>query len=167
MRLDDFMAKLSGDLEKWTVEQGGKFHVARDPLHPYVILAGGAYATFVVILSYVGGKKQGGDEHPHAMRSAAVEVFIGHPVDLRSDPTAWLFKNDGQSESMLKQLNDLAARLLTIVFSNGERNDAAYAEYEGEEQATLPNGTPLKAYKLTASWPLTIEVNPSDYRFLN
>lgn len=167
MRLDEFIGFLAPDIESWTKENGGQFFVARDPLHPYVILAGANSSTFVVILSYVGGQPLNGDQHPHGMRSAKVEVFIGHPMDLRSDPGAWLFKNDGTGESILKRIDALQDHVLTIAFDNGEKRDKAYAEYGGEEAATLPDGTPLRAYKFPVAWPIPITITESKYRFLN
>lgn len=167
MRLDQFIAYLAADLDQWTKEQGGQFHVARDPLHPYVILAGAASSGFVVILSYAGGQALNKEQHPHGMRDAAIELFLGHPMDLRSDPGAWLFKNDGTGDSMLKRMDALQDRVLTICFDNGDRRDKAYAEYGGEESATLPDGTPLRAFKLRVSWPIPITITDANYRFLN
>ena len=167
MTLDDFIQRLATDLSAWTKENGGQFHVARDPLHPYVILAGGNYQSFVVILNYAGADGMNTDQHPHGMRDAKVEIFVGHGMDLRSDPGAWLFKSDGSAEPILKRLDALLARVLTIAFDNGDRHDKAYAVYGGEQPATLPDGAPLKAFKATVSWPLPIDVRESDYRFLN
>ena len=167
MRLDAFILSLASDLEKWTKEQGGVFHVARDPLHPYVILAGGNYKSFVVILSYDGSSPENSEQHPHGVAGESVKVFLGFGLDLRADPTAWLMRNDGEKESLLKRLDVLRARLMTIVFHNGENMDDAYAENKGIEQANLPDGTPLKAFTISASWPIKVEVDEAQYRFLN
>ena len=167
MRLEQFIALLASDLDAWTKESGGVFLVARDPLDPLVILSAGNYNSFVVILSYLGGATLNADEHPHGIEDASVEVYLGHAIDLRAKPGAWLFIDDGAKRSMLKQLNDLRGRLLTIVFSNGPNCDDAYATAQGIAQASLPDGTPLKAYKVTASWPLTIDVDAEKYRCLN
>lgn len=167
MRLDEFMAYLAPPIEAWTKEHGGQFRVATDPLHPYVLLAGSNASIFLVILSYSGGQPLNTEQHPHGMRMAKVELFLGHPMDLRSEPGAWLFKSDGVSESILKRLDSLQARLLTICFDNGERHDKSYAEYGGEEPATLPDGTPLRAFKCTASWPIPITISDADYQFVN
>lgn len=167
MKLDEFIAYLKADLEPWTTAQKGAFHVARDPLHPYVILAGGAFATFVVILNFTGGAALNTDVHPHGLADARVEIFIGHTMDLRKDPGAWLFQNTSEHDSLLKQLSLLQAQVFTIVFDNGENCDPAYCQNDGTEPATLFDGTPLRAFKLAVSWPLPIELDAANYRFLN
>jgi hypothetical protein len=167
MKASEFMTKLSADIESWVKSRGGSFIAARDPLHPYVVLAGGTYQSFVVILSYAGGSALNTDQQPHSMKSAKVEIFVGYGMDLRADPSAWLFKDDGSKPSILKTLDDLVAHVLTVVFDNGEGHDDAYAEYGGDEQASLPDGAPLKAFKATVSWPLPITIDQSQYRYLN
>ncbi len=162
-----FIKLLATDIEAWTKTHGGIFHVARDPLHPYVILAGGSYSSFVVILSYAGGTSLNTNDHPHGMEDASVEVFLGHGMDLRSNPGAWLFEDNGARASMLSQLTDLRAHVLTIAFENPQGIDPSYAESKGIEQAQLADNTPLKAFKINVSWPPLIEVKEADYRFLN
>lgn len=168
MRRDEFISYLAADLKTWTETAGGQFHVARDPLHPLVVLTSGNYKSFVCILSYAGAQPLNGDQDPHGMADPRVEIYLGHAIDLRTDPSAWLYKYDpGEPDPLLKRLSDLTDRVLTIVFKNDDNIDDAYAEFLGEEQATLPDGTPLRGWKLTVGWPLKIAVTDANYRFLN
>lgn len=167
MRLNEFIALLAADLKPWVETKGGEFHVARDPLHPYVILAGGNTKSFAAILNYVGGTALNADTHPHGHETARVELILGHGIDLRSDPGAWLYQAYGQQEPVLQLLSEIRERLLTVTFRNSTNEDSAYAENEGIEPVTLADGTPLRAFKQTVSWPLRIQIDDTAYRFLN
>lgn len=167
MTLQAFIAALSADLAAWAASAKGEFVVATDPLEPYVVLAGGMRNTFVAILVLDGADPMNVEEHPHGIEQKKIQIYLGHPLDLRAERDAWLYKDDGQRLSLLTLLDALRARVFTIVFANGEHRDPGYAHNLGIEPATLPNGVPLRAYKLSVSWPISVDVDDTQYRFLN
>ena len=164
MNYQRFITILSTDLGAWAREVGGEFVVADNPLQPYVLLSGGLRNTFLVILELSGSTPLNAQDHPHGFRNVRAGVYIGHPLDLRSERDAWLYRDDADRKSLLTMLDLLCARLFTISFSNGANADDAYCHNVGLDQVTLPNGIPLRAFRQSVEWPLRIDVNETQYR---
>lgn len=165
MNLQAFIQTLKSELDGWARSAGGELVVATDPLEPYVVLAGGLRNTFVAILVLDGSDQMNVEQHPHGMEQKKIQIYLGHPLDLRAERDAWLYKDDISRRSLLNLLDSLRDHVFTIVLANGENRDDGFAHNLGTEAATLPNGIPLRAYKITVSWPTSIEVDESQYRY--
>jgi hypothetical protein len=164
-----FITAIAADLKTWSEADRGYFCVAEDPTHPYAVLASGNVNKWACILSFAGDNPAG-EELPGNIYRPRVEVFVGHCVDLRKDPGAWLHVDaSSAANSLLARVDALDKRLLTMVFAaEVDGDDTAYAAYGGSQQVTLPGaGIPLRAWRLSYSWTLRLEPDAADYRFLN
>jgi len=164
----DFLALIAADLDPRVRAAKGKFYVADSPTHPYAILAGGNLSAWVCILDY-GGDAALADAIENAAATFRATVYVGHCLDLRKDPGAWLYTDlDATRKALLARVDQVDEYVSGIGFEAAAGEASAYARGAGFAAVTLPGtGIPLRAYRNTYSWEMRVDRTAVDYRFLN
>ena len=158
MKLALFLAAIAQPLQEWTRANRGEFYVAKDPTDPYVMLAGARANSFVVVLSFADAPQTGGDILASEMQNAVADVFVGHPMDLRTDPGAWLFKDQAEgpgAKSLLTLMDEVREVLFEIGFQE-LNTEPADPQNMGMSSVSLPDGVPLRAYRQQVKWSIRV-----------
>lgn len=154
MNLPELGAALEAFLAPLVAAQGGKLLVAADPEEPFAILAAGRYRGLVAILAI--GDADADPDLDAGMEVVHLEITVGQAIDLRAEP-GWLFaeRPAGEGKSLLANLTELRARVLGLELTTG--TGTKQFRNEGLNAVTLPDGTPLRAWKFRASIPIEVE----------
>jgi hypothetical protein len=157
VKIKDLIAAVAESLQTWVASNKGDLRIADDPTDPYILLAGSGFKGLVVVLSFADALPAGGSTLASQMREVALEVFVGHPIDMRADPGAWLFKDapaHGQ-KALLTHMDELCDELFAIEFEEPS-TATAVAEDMGMTSVSLPDGVPLRAYKQRVKWTVRV-----------
>lgn len=158
MTLTALMAAVAGVAKTWADTAKGEFRVAEDPTDPYVLLAAGSFKSFVVVLAFADATPVGGNVLAAEMQDVVLDVFIGRAIDLRADPGAWLYKDAAGSgpKALLTLLEELRAELFGVEFETDDDTELATAQNMGVTSVSLPDGTPLRAYRQQIKWTVRV-----------
>ena len=156
MQLDAFMQAVVEDLGVLASQIGATVYSGLDPQHPFVMLAAGQFNGLGLIVGFAGDRTES-DDLPHAMSAASVDVYVGQGIDLRADPLAWMYDYAPVETPLLESVDKVRARLLGLTFAGADADDPLYCQYGGIEPVVLPDGTPLRAYRVSAGWPIRID----------
>lgn len=158
MMLTANVAAVAAIVKAWTDAAKGEFRVAEDPTDPYVLLASGSFKSFIVVLAFADAAPAGGNVIAAEMQDVVLDIFIGRAIDLRADPGAWLYKDaaDSGPEALLTLLDEMRAEVLDIEFATDNDTETATAQNMGVTSVSLPDGTPLRAYRQQVKWTVRV-----------
>lgn len=154
LKIDQIVRAFHDDLASWLKEQKGVLSIARDPIEPLEILTQSP-EKFIVVLLW-NGDDQLGDEAAQPLASNSIEVYVGRGLGLAAMPQQAVVFNRAGSSSLLRLVNDVRARVLSLAFPEDETMETP--GYAGCVPVTLPNNVPLAAYKFTVRLQAEIEV---------
>lgn len=152
--IDHILRAFHDDLLPWLKERKGELSIARDPIEPLEILTQ-APGKFLVILHWAGDD-QVGDQDAEAIGNNAIEIYVGRGLGLTSVPQQALLINRPGGPGLLRLVNDVRARVLSLGFPQDDTLETL--AYGGAQAVTLPNGVALAAYKFTVRLQAEIEV---------
>lgn len=132
------------DVSIWTLENGGKAFLARDPAEPYEILSGMGPVDFRSVVNWAGDREFGGNVMQHLDRHT-IEVWIGRGRGLAADPNRSLVYPDGLKAPLLDLVEKCKQRILELKFP--AEVTRKYTAYVGTEPVTTPDGLSMAAYK--------------------
>jgi len=145
---DQLMLALNQYLADWT-EAGQKVtrFIAKDPWHPYELIAGGPNGLCVV-LSWAGASPLGNEEAEGlTLATQKLDVFLSYNPGLSVAPDDALVKGTDTRPSLLKLVGLLSRRILSMKFSD-ESDVRPYFRWAGTSPVTAPDGTPLRAFRM-------------------
>ena len=168
MKRQEFLSLIAADVKTFVEASSGYFCVAEDPSHPYAVLAAGNVRKWACIVSYAGDGPAG-EELPGEMYRPRLDVFVGHCIDLRKDPGAWLHVDTAAVKSLLTRVDAIDDHVREIAFVRElDNDDDSYCNYSGAQPVTLPGaGIPLRAFRLSYAWTLRQQVTERTYREMN
>jgi hypothetical protein len=157
VKLTAIMAAVSDALADWVQTNKGELRVADDPTSPFVLLAGTSFKGLIVVLAFADATPTGGSVLASQMRELALDVYVGHPLNLYADPGAWLCRDDHPhgSKSLLTLMDELCEELFAIEFEETD-TATAIAEDMGITSVSLPDGVPLRAFKQRVKWTVRV-----------
>jgi hypothetical protein len=145
LRADQLVKAVHDGLLPHVKSVRGALRVATDPMQVLELLLW-APRGVLVVLSWAGdnGTDDAGEDH---VARQGLDVTVGYALGLPADAGLDLFKNRLERPSLLKLLDDVRAKVLAMVLP--EDVTAERFEYGDCKGVTLPNGTPLAAYRFT------------------
>lgn len=158
MKLTAGMQAVATVVGAWALENKAELRVAEDPTDPYVLLCSGGFKSFVVILNFADAAPTGGSTLAAEMQDMVLEAFIGRSIDLSVNPGAWMYKDaaDGKSPALLTLMDSLREELFGIEFGTDENTELATAQNMGLSSVSLPDGTPLRAFRQQVKWTIRV-----------
>lgn len=157
MRPDQILESVKKDLDDWAATLAGakvQVSVARDPYNVLELLVQGP-AGLCVVIHWAGDEGNGKIGDPKA--DNLIEVIVGYNLGLTIPLDQALYKSTANRPSLLKYVNDVRARLLTIQFTADETRQFTF--YSGCEPIVLPDGVPLAAYRMKARLDAIVETD--------
>jgi hypothetical protein len=155
MRPDQILESVKNDLDAWAAALTGakaRISVAKDPWNALELLVQGP-AGLIVVIHWAGDEGNGRTGDPKADNT--LEVIVGYNLGLTLPLDQALFKSTVDRPSLLKYVNDVRARLLTIQFPADETIQTTF--YAGCEPVVAPQGIPLAAYRIRARLDAIVE----------
>ena len=121
--------------------------IARDPWHPYELIATGP-AGLLLVLSWAGARPLGNDEAEGlTLATQQIEVFLGYNPGLSVKPDAALVEGTAAKPSLLKLVGLLTRRIGSMDFKD-ESDVRSFFRWAGTEQFVAPEGTPLRSFRI-------------------
>ncbi len=149
MNPDELLQFLHDDLAVFVKEQRGTLSVAADPYHFLELLAE-APSGWRLVLAWNGDENQATDGPPVAINRNELHIGVTCNLGLTAKPgEAIMKKRPGGAPSLLKLVQLTRERVRTLVFPAGTTSERAM--YLGADPAILPDGTPLKGFRLRFS----------------
>lgn len=162
MRIDQILQAVAVDLNDLAKAKSATVAIAEDLFHVIDILVNGP-AGFQLIVSW-GGDDAVGEQPGHPLAETIIDITVGFNPGLGIQPGNALVKNTATRDSLLKLINDVRARALTLQFPETETSQIP--EYSGCRPVSLPDGIPLKAYKFSIKLTAAVDTD-ADYRITN
>lgn len=142
---NDLLARFFQDLQPWVESQKGTCHLAVDELHALTLL-NESPAGWRVIVSW-DGEENLSEVADIFMVEQRVTVFVSSDPGLTADPDKNLAFASATRSALLDLVADVRKRVQSQTWDGG--TTAQYWRYQGAAVARLPNGIPLRAYRMT------------------
>lgn len=154
LRIDQIVEALHAELKPFVKAQRGSIAVATDGMNALELLLW-SDCGIKVILCWAGDSARDQSQTDCVVRND-LEIFVGYALGLPADAGLDLFTNRVDRPSLLKLVNDVRAFVLSCVFP--EESTMERLEYGDCKVVTLPNGTPLSAYRFTVHLEAGVDV---------
>jgi hypothetical protein len=147
-------------LKPWLVARKGLLAVAGDPYNFLELLAESP-SGWRVTLHWAGEKNPGDNEHAGCFPINAFDVGISINPGLTATPDLAMFKPTADRSALLELVSDVRDFIRALNFAPGA--STLRALYRGADPVALPNGVPLRAYRL--QFEVQIGLDPVDTYF--
>lgn len=157
---DELLTAVKDHLSTWD-EAGQKISlfVAKDPFHPYELLAAGPNGL-IIVLAWGGADPLGNDEADDlTLATQKVEVFLGYNPGLQAQPDASLIQGSPERPALLKLQGLLTRRLREMDFQD-ETDVRRFFRWAGTHPVVMPDGIPMRAFKMILELDTDVEETP-------
>lgn len=135
---------LHADLEAFAADAGGKVSASGTFVESLDLLAVNP-AGFLAIIEWQGEDAATEDEFTGVMRND-IGIYVAINAGIQAKPGAALWISP-QGRTLLERCNSVRDRVREIVFTDNEETTRRF-NYRGARQVLLPDGTPLRAFRL-------------------
>lgn len=153
---------LYDDLRSWAQPLGGEISASGTFVESMDLLATKPRG-FLAIIEWQGEEAASDDEFTGVVRSdLGIYVAINPGLALKPGTALWLSEG---GRTLLERTNAVRDRVREIVLEDDE-STSRYFNYRGARQVLLPDGTPIRAYRLdfqihhTVADPAYRNINP-------
>jgi len=110
----------------------------------------------LAVIHWSGDTGSDDAQQDHIARQA-LDVTVGYALGLPADAGLDLFTNRVDRPSLLKIVNDVRAQALALAFPDDDAT-MRFLEYGDCKGVSMPNGTPLAAYRFTVYLEAGVDV---------
>lgn len=135
---------LHADLRAWAKPLGGEVSASGTFVESLDLLLQRPQG-FLAIIEWQGEESASEDEFTGVVRSD-LGIYVAINAGLAVKPGAALWLSEG-GRTLLDRSNAVRDRVREIVLTDDE-STSRYFDYRGARQVLLPDGTPLRAYRL-------------------